>query len=971
MTNHDLEIETDAESDQNEDCERGRAIPQSQTPKNYSSLNRIRITPISVPRTGTVQKLGRIVNKGNQVVDIVVANDLNDDETPDPANCQTPSQTYKDSTNGTISNCSTSSPGTHLLETSGLQSKKNQESSNSQIQVFPAFSTYNPLSEMPSDESKIDEEHSNSQIQISQVRSISSMALPYAPSNSPIQISQVRFISSMALPDAPSNCQIKISQVRSISSKALPDAPLNSQIQISRVRSICSTPLPEKPDDQSKITEEPPSNNKMQASRVFSINSSPLDKLSEDIKLNGEGSSVQSNNCKPGSNTLQISRVFSGTIETPDKNEESNRQIQDTGVYFGDIAITKKINLKSDCKTPDLKTTRLDHSENTLKISRVFSGPLPEIEPPNSQSKIKEESNDGILITGVYSRDNIPFIKTADSKLNCETPDMQANRFGDSKSTIPISRVFSGNIPMIEPSCLQSKHNEYNNEIQITGVYSGDNNPMIEMSDFKSNSKTPDMQTERFGDYKSTMPISRVFSGNVPMIEPSSLQSKDNDYSNDIQITGVYSGDNNPMTDLTDLKSNYETDKKDLQTNNTIKISRVFSGCNSSMNIQDLQSPISTNNAPIIFQPNIQLKECVEMNKLRSDDLSTCNSPVIESTNLQSNKFDRATNDTLEIAGVFSECSSSLIQSLAHAENVTPFLNESTVQESIIARDISITNSITDTNQTNVENSEKNVVKPYKIKLDTFEMCKDSHNIKAEMSDISPPLETSKASEEFTIIKDSFVCSANETTQMRVPTSENITTTCHIDSDQSKNEKPPNDIIAEMSNADLNDYIFDTTDFNSTLPCHETRLSNINDKESQVIKTECDQPENDNTLHINNTDDTNNGRKLTSESDKYNILAHFLKARVVVERLSITYESENSDIPDPSIATDSSELENKGEEETIQVEESEVKIKEEPWIDIQSQLDELGDNFTTTIIDIQDPFLVVEISSDSSSDDED
>lgn len=44
-------------------------------------------------------------------------------------------------------------------------------------------------------------------------------------------------------------------------------------------------------------------------------------------------------------------------------------------------------------------------------------------------------------------------------------------------------------------------------------------------------------------------------------------------------------------------------------------------------------------------------------------------------------------------------------------------------------------------------------------------------------------------------------------------------------------------------------------------------------------------------------------------------------------------------------------------------------VKTEP-LDIQSMLDELGDGFECQVFDIEDPFLVIEISSDESSDDE-
>lgn len=54
----------------------------------------------------------------------------------------------------------------------------------------------------------------------------------------------------------------------------------------------------------------------------------------------------------------------------------------------------------------------------------------------------------------------------------------------------------------------------------------------------------------------------------------------------------------------------------------------------------------------------------------------------------------------------------------------------------------------------------------------------------------------------------------------------------------------------------------------------------------------------------------------------------------------------------------------------------ESNIKTEPTVkperlDVQAMLNELGDNFECTVFDIEDPFLVIEISSDDYSDDDD
>ncbi|CAB3253047.1 unnamed protein product [Arctia plantaginis] len=55
------------------------------------------------------------------------------------------------------------------------------------------------------------------------------------------------------------------------------------------------------------------------------------------------------------------------------------------------------------------------------------------------------------------------------------------------------------------------------------------------------------------------------------------------------------------------------------------------------------------------------------------------------------------------------------------------------------------------------------------------------------------------------------------------------------------------------------------------------------------------------------------------------------------------------------------------EKPDVRVKTEDVTIKQEP-IDINSLLHSLGDNYISTIFDIEDPFLVVEISSDSSDD---
>lgn len=55
------------------------------------------------------------------------------------------------------------------------------------------------------------------------------------------------------------------------------------------------------------------------------------------------------------------------------------------------------------------------------------------------------------------------------------------------------------------------------------------------------------------------------------------------------------------------------------------------------------------------------------------------------------------------------------------------------------------------------------------------------------------------------------------------------------------------------------------------------------------------------------------------------------------------------------------------EQSDVSIKKEDVTVKQEP-IDINSLLSSLGDNYISTIFDIEDPFLVVEISSDSSDD---
>lgn len=54
------------------------------------------------------------------------------------------------------------------------------------------------------------------------------------------------------------------------------------------------------------------------------------------------------------------------------------------------------------------------------------------------------------------------------------------------------------------------------------------------------------------------------------------------------------------------------------------------------------------------------------------------------------------------------------------------------------------------------------------------------------------------------------------------------------------------------------------------------------------------------------------------------------------------------------------------ESENTEVNNTKVKTEK---LDISSMLDELGDDFSATIIEVEDPFMVIEISSDSEDED--
>lgn len=149
---------------------------------------------------------------------------------------------------------------------------------------------------------------------------------------------------------------------------------------------------------------------------------------------------------------------------------------------------------------------------------------------------------------------------------------------------------------------------------------------------------------------------------------------------------------------------------------------------------------------------------------------------------------------------------------------------------------------------------------------------------------------------------------------------------------------------------------------NGIQPLHEEELH-------LVAKDSLDTRYTDNRETINNNEETLSATNNNSDETRnvikpssLDILEHFLKAKVLLPRMTIKFESK--DEANRTVRTNIEECNRNENNDTGDVIQG-VKIKEEPCVDIQSELDELGDNFTTTIIDIQDPFLVMEISSDS------
>ncbi|XP_063829376.1 uncharacterized protein LOC135078750 [Ostrinia nubilalis] len=111
----------------------------------------------------------------------------------------------------------------------------------------------------------------------------------------------------------------------------------------------------------------------------------------------------------------------------------------------------------------------------------------------------------------------------------------------------------------------------------------------------------------------------------------------------------------------------------------------------------------------------------------------------------------------------------------------------------------------------------------------------------------------------------------------------------------------------------------------------------------------------------------------SNEVDPYNISNHdfTLETKVVLSKLDLHFEN---DVVKPTISGSSLDKENSRSEEKRETDGDNgllvKEIKKEPCVDIQEELDMLGNDFTTTILSVEDPFLVVEISSDSEDEDD-
>ncbi|XP_026735367.1 uncharacterized protein LOC113499190 [Trichoplusia ni] len=138
--------------------------------------------------------------------------------------------------------------------------------------------------------------------------------------------------------------------------------------------------------------------------------------------------------------------------------------------------------------------------------------------------------------------------------------------------------------------------------------------------------------------------------------------------------------------------------------------------------------------------------------------------------------------------------------------------------------------------------------------------------------------------------------------------------------------------------------------FSSSLFNTENNASCLTDEALPTISASADQ-KSDNASNSNST--LNPVLSSVSPSEG----AENSDENTIVTKCGIKTEKYVSRIEFPD--TDDSETNVKSEDE--------IKIKEEP-VDVQNMLDELGDNYVSTVFDIDDPFLVIQLSSESSDD---
>lgn len=157
-----------------------------------------------------------------------------------------------------------------------------------------------------------------------------------------------------------------------------------------------------------------------------------------------------------------------------------------------------------------------------------------------------------------------------------------------------------------------------------------------------------------------------------------------------------------------------------------------------------------------------------------------------------------------------------------------------------------------------------------------------------------------------------------------------------------------NSLVSGISNNGSDMIPPNATDFNSDRVNNESEVFECSQKEgNEDSKLELTTTET--VVGFNNTTSDNNSETSLTNNERF------------VEKTEITAHNEPcnaNDIQDQvSSTTDSVK---------VKIEDN---VKNDPQ-DIQNMLDELGDNFVCQVFDIEDPFLVIEISSDDDTDEE-